>query len=35
MNRSPEDSRTGAFVLHTSLSSLLASPGKQVGGTVR
>ena len=34
-NRSPDDSSHGTFVLHTTLSSLLTSPGKQVNGTAR
>ncbi len=32
MNRSPDASATGGFVLHTSLSSLSASPGERVNG---
>jgi hypothetical protein len=32
MNRSPDRSPTGAFVLHTALSSLSASPGVSVSG---
>jgi hypothetical protein len=35
MNRSPDDSSTGTFVLHTGLATSASSPGKQVGGTVR
>jgi hypothetical protein len=31
MNRSP-DATTGAFVLHTALSSLTASPGRRASG---
>ena len=33
MNRSPDASAAGDFVLHTSLSSLSASPGERVNGT--
>jgi hypothetical protein len=33
MNRSPDASATGSFVLHTSLSSLSSSPGKHASGT--
>jgi beta-lactamase superfamily II metal-dependent hydrolase len=33
MNRSPDTSDTGTFVLHTTLSSLDASPGKRANGT--
>jgi endonuclease/exonuclease/phosphatase family metal-dependent hydrolase len=33
MNRSPDDSATGTFVLHTTLSSAPSSPGKRVNGT--
>jgi beta-lactamase superfamily II metal-dependent hydrolase len=33
MNRSPDASATGGFVLHTSLSSLSASPGRRVNGS--
>ncbi|MFL5351461.1 lamin tail domain-containing protein [Archangium sp.] len=32
MNRSPDASATGGFVLHTTLSSLSASPGERVNG---
>ncbi|WP_224249391.1 lamin tail domain-containing protein [Hyalangium gracile] len=32
MNRSPDASATGSFVLHTSLSSLDASPGERASG---
>jgi beta-lactamase superfamily II metal-dependent hydrolase len=32
MNRSPDTSDTGTFVLHTTLSSLDASPGKRASG---
>jgi endonuclease/exonuclease/phosphatase family metal-dependent hydrolase len=34
MNRSPDASATGTFVLHTTLSSLTSSAGKRVNGTV-
>ena len=34
MDRSPEANATGAFVLHTTLSSLKASPGTRVTGVV-
>jgi hypothetical protein len=33
MNRSPDTSATGSFVLHTTLSTLTSSPGKRVNGT--
>ncbi len=33
MNRGPDASASGSFVLHTSLSSLSSSPGKRVDGT--
>ncbi|HSU15337.1 lamin tail domain-containing protein [Longimicrobium sp.] len=33
MNRSPDASATGTFVLHTSISSLASSPGKHANGT--
>jgi hypothetical protein len=33
MNRSPDTSATGGFVLHTALSSLASSAGKRVNGT--
>jgi endonuclease/exonuclease/phosphatase family metal-dependent hydrolase len=33
MNRSPDASATGSFVLHTTLSSLQSSAGKRVNGT--
>jgi hypothetical protein len=33
MNRSPDASSSGAFVLHTSLSTLSASPGARVDGS--
>lgn len=33
MNRSPDTSATGSFVLHTSLSSLASSGGKRADGT--
>lgn len=33
MNRSPDASATGTFVLHTTLSSLQSSPGTRVNGT--
>jgi endonuclease/exonuclease/phosphatase family metal-dependent hydrolase len=33
MNRSPDASATGTFVLHTTLSSLASSGGKRVNGT--
>ncbi|HEX8436869.1 lamin tail domain-containing protein [Archangium sp.] len=33
MNRGPDASATGGFVLHTGLSSLSASPGERVNGT--
>lgn len=33
MNRSPDASATGTFVLHTTLSSLDASPGERVNGS--
>jgi chitodextrinase len=33
MNRSPDASATGTFVLHTTLSSLLSSGGNRVSGT--
>jgi hypothetical protein len=33
MNRSPDASATGAFVLHTTLSTLKSSGGKRVNGT--
>ncbi|HYO71899.1 MAG TPA: endonuclease, partial [Archangium sp.] len=33
MNRSPDASATGGFVLHTSLSSRSASPGLRVNGS--
>lgn len=33
MNRSPDASATGSFVLHTTLSTLSNSPGKRVNGT--
>ncbi|PTL84385.1 lamin tail domain-containing protein [Vitiosangium sp. GDMCC 1.1324] len=33
MNRSPDMSTTGGFVLHNTLSSLSASPGRRVNGT--
>jgi beta-lactamase superfamily II metal-dependent hydrolase len=33
MNRSPDASATGTFVLHTNISSLSASPGKRANGT--
>ncbi|HYI00130.1 lamin tail domain-containing protein, partial [Hyalangium sp.] len=33
MNRSPDASATGTFVLHTSLSSLSASPGERANGS--
>lgn len=33
MNRNPDASATGSFVLHTSLSSLGASPGTRVSGS--
>ncbi|HVE87065.1 MAG TPA: lamin tail domain-containing protein [Myxococcales bacterium] len=33
MNRSPDAASTGSWVLHTSLSSLVSSPGKRVDGT--
>jgi hypothetical protein len=32
MNRSPEATRTGSFVLHTTLSSLSSSAGRRVSG---
>jgi hypothetical protein len=32
MNRSPDASATGSFVLHTTLSSLQSSPGTRVNG---
>lgn len=34
MNRSPDASSTGSFVLHTALSASVASPGKRVSGAV-
>ena len=34
MNRSPDGSSGGTFVLHTTLSSAASSPGKRVSGTV-
>jgi hypothetical protein len=33
MNRSPDGSATGSFVLHTTISSLASSAGKRAGGT--
>ena len=33
MNRSPDGTSTGAWVLHTALGSLLASPGKRANGS--
>jgi hypothetical protein len=33
MNRNPDATATGAFVLHTTLSSLKASGGKRANGT--
>ena len=33
MNRSPDTSATGTFVLHTTLSSLTSSPGTRVNGS--
>jgi hypothetical protein len=33
MNRSPDASATGAFVLHTALGSLSSSAGKRANGT--
>jgi hypothetical protein len=33
MNRNPDASATGSFVLHTSISSLASSPGKHANGT--
>jgi endonuclease/exonuclease/phosphatase family metal-dependent hydrolase len=33
MNRSPDASATGSFVLHTSISSLTSSPGTHANGT--
>jgi endonuclease/exonuclease/phosphatase family metal-dependent hydrolase len=33
MNRSPDASATGSFVLHTALGSLSSSPGKRANGT--
>lgn len=33
MNRSPDASASGTFVLHTSVSSLSSSPGKRANGT--
>lgn len=33
MNRSPDASATGSFVLHTSISTLSSSAGKRVNGT--
>jgi hypothetical protein len=33
MNRSPDASATGSFVLHTTLSSLQSSGGKRINGT--
>ena len=33
MNRSPDASATGTFVLHTTLSPLSSSGGKRVNGT--
>jgi len=33
MNRSPDTSATGSFVLHTTLSSLQSSPGTRVNGS--
>jgi endonuclease/exonuclease/phosphatase family metal-dependent hydrolase len=35
MNRNPDDSSTGTFVLHTGLATFPSSPGKRVNGTVR
>jgi len=32
MNRSPDASDAGSFVLHTNVSSLNASPGTRAGG---
>jgi hypothetical protein len=32
MNRSPDTSATGSFVLHTTLSSLASSGGKRASG---
>lgn len=34
INRSPDDSATGTFVLHTTLSSASSSPGKHANGTL-
>ena len=33
MNRSPDASATGSFVLHTNISSLSSSPGERANGT--
>jgi hypothetical protein len=33
MNRNPDGSATGSFVLHTSLSTRAASPGTRANGT--
>jgi hypothetical protein len=33
MNRSPDTSATGSFVLHTSMSTLSSSPGKRANGS--
>ena len=33
MNRSPDATATGTFVLHTSLSSLSSSGGKRASGS--
>jgi hypothetical protein len=33
MNRSPDASSGGTFVLHTTLSSAASSPGKRVSGS--
>jgi hypothetical protein len=33
MNRNPDGSASGTFVLHTSLSTSLSSPGRRTNGT--